>query len=582
MNHVVVQGLVRGFQQERGLTELDFDEAFETFAGFCVLSSCVDGSFDADSFRCGGGNDLGIDMYGVIVNDELLRDASEVRTAVESAAKARVRFAVIQAKTSPRFETKVVSDLADNLRHVFDDRPLPYPASSDVENLRACRAAVYQDVAKIAPDAPVLDVWYVTTAGQVADMVLAKARAAEKSLTALGIFDRVEFHCVPFRDLRELYRRASEAVKADISMPKRIAMPEVPGVQQAHSGFVPADELVRRLLIGNSGGIRKSLFYENVRDFQGYNEVNSQILETLKDPERSRRFAVLHNGITIVARRMAVVGDKVHIEDFQIVNGCQTCYVLYDARELLTPEVQVPVRLVATRDEAVIGEIVASTNRQTAISMTDLTARDDFQRQLEDYFVAFEPPRQLYYERRSKQYAADQRVEKTRIVSAAQLSRAYLAMFLQDPVASTRSAHAAEERRDELFQPTHLPHAYYTAAATLYRLEWLIRNRLGPGYKPFRYHLLSALMVSVLGTDVLSGSPKALKAQCDKVLNVVWDRDESERAMDAIRIVLDRVIEEAKADGVRPGDLARTRHFADTLRRELGVGQRAARRGGEP
>jgi hypothetical protein len=74
--------------------------------------------------------------------------------------------------------------------------------------------------------------------------------------------------------------------------------------------------------------------------------------------------------------------------------------------------------------EDVIGGIVAATNLQTAISEEDLTSREQFHKDLEDCFVAREPSWRLYYERRSKQYSSRSDVEKTRIVTRPQLTRA--------------------------------------------------------------------------------------------------------------------------------------------------------------
>ena len=570
---LAVRTWVDKFQKDHDLARLKLDEAFEAFAGFCVLSAFCDTDFDPDAFRTGGGSDLGIDAYGVVVNGELLHDSAEVRTAVENATRLEVRFVLIQAKTSPNFETKVISDLGNNFKHVFSLSPLPYPASPDVENLRECIAAVYEHPAKLASGLPKLDVRYVTTGKQVADMVQAKARDVEQTLKALDFFDAVEFRCVTVDELRELRWQATEAASATITMPKKIAMPAAPGVEQAQSGFLPARELVDKLLtVPSSGLIRKSLFVENVRDFQGYNKVNSEIRDTLRDPERGRRFAVLHNGITIIARHMKVVGDQIHIEDYQIVNGCQTCHVLFDERGLLTDEVHVPVRLVHSENDNVIAEIVASTNRQIAITEDDLSAREEFHKRLEEDFAAQSASRRLYYERRSKQYATYQDIEKTRIVYRRKLVQAYAAMFLGDPAGSGRYERLMKSRRNELFQADHLPIAYYTAASTSYRLEWLIRNgRIGAQYKPYRYHLLFSIMLRILGASEIPGSPKALQKLCAEVLDTVWDGSAAERLVLDIVPCLERAAQRERARGVPVGELVRTNRFADEVRRELGI-----------
>ncbi|MGH3625435.1 MAG: AIPR family protein, partial [Sciscionella sp.] len=342
---LVIQGLVKEFQKVHSLTELPESEAFEAFAAYCVLNSFYEDEFNPDAFRTGGGNDLGIDAFGILVNGELLHDAADVQANVEAARKLDIQVVIIQAKTSSGFETKVISDLAENLSHIAGAGELRYPASADVENIRSCLNAVYGNIAKLSGALPQLHIRYVTTGDQVADMVTQKAKSAQQRLAELGRFDAVEFHCVTQRDLRVLYRRATTKATATFPMPKKVFLPKVPGIEQSLLGLLPATDLVQNILSDESGRLRKTLFHDNVRDFQGYNEVNQEIRNTLCDPVRRERFAVLNNGITIVTRGLRPSGDDLYLDDFQIVNGCQTCHVLFKQRDLLTDAVHVSVRI---------------------------------------------------------------------------------------------------------------------------------------------------------------------------------------------------------------------------------------------
>jgi hypothetical protein len=60
-----MKSLVERFQADQDLTNLREDEVFEAFAGFCVLSSYYGNDFRPDTFRMGGGNDLGVDVFGI-------------------------------------------------------------------------------------------------------------------------------------------------------------------------------------------------------------------------------------------------------------------------------------------------------------------------------------------------------------------------------------------------------------------------------------------------------------------------------------------------------------------------------------
>ncbi|MFG1925456.1 AIPR family protein [Cryptosporangium sp. NPDC048952] len=567
---IITQGLTKKFQAERGLDALKSDEAFEAFAGFCVLSQFYEDEFDPDDFRMGAGGDMGIDVAGVIVNGELFHDAADVRDAVAQAKELRVRFVLVQAKTTTGWDVKVFTELADNLEHLFTADPMTYPHSDDVRNLRECIDAVYADVGKLTRELPTLSVHYVST-GAVGDLLLEKKRvAAAHRLEQLNRFEHVDVHAVGAREVRELYKRATDLVSASFTMPKRITLPKIPGVDQAFLGVLSAAELVDRLLTDPSGGIRRALFYENVRDFQDYNAVNQEIQKTLRDEDRRDRFAVLNNGITVVTRELATAGDEFKIRDFQIVNGCQTCHVLFDERESLSDGVNVNIRLIESRDEDVISGIIAATNRQTAVSDDDLSGREEFHKHLEDFFAAQPSARRLFYERRSKQYNARPDVEKTRIITRPALTRAYAAMFLDEPAGVGHYKQLIASRKQDLFQTSHNPLVYYASATTQYRLEWLLRNRKvdTSRYGPARYHILAAIKTFVLGGALPSGL-KAVQKACQKLLNTMWDPIQAESVVKHLLPAIDAAQVEETKSGVPLGEMVRTQRFADRVKAEV-------------
>lgn len=80
---IVIESLMKQFQADHDLEALAQDEAFEAFAGFCVLSSFYESEFPPDSFRMGGGNDYGIDVCGILVNGNLLHDKADIEALTE-------------------------------------------------------------------------------------------------------------------------------------------------------------------------------------------------------------------------------------------------------------------------------------------------------------------------------------------------------------------------------------------------------------------------------------------------------------------------------------------------------------------
>ena len=135
---------------------------------------------------------------------------------------------------------------------------------------------------------------------------------------------------------------------------QRTLLPEIAGVNEAYIGFVPLTEFLA-IVRDDAGELLSSIFYENVRDWQESTApVNDEIRETVTS-NHADRFVVMNNGITMIARELRTVRrDRFQIEDFQIVNGCQTTHVLFDQQVEAAANIHVPLRLIATHDEDVI------------------------------------------------------------------------------------------------------------------------------------------------------------------------------------------------------------------------------------
>lgn len=175
----------------------------------------------------------------------------------------------------------------------------------------------------------------------------------------------------------------------EFTFARRTLIPEIHGVNDAYIGFVPLPDFLS-IVTDDDGELLSSIFYENVRDWQDYTaKVNDEIRETLQSDYKDR-FVLMNNGITIIAHSLrALRGDRFQIEDFQVVNGCQTTHVLFDQREDANDDVQVPLRVIVTQNDDVIKSIIRGTNRQTKVEDDQFFALTDFAEQLEAYFQPF-------------------------------------------------------------------------------------------------------------------------------------------------------------------------------------------------
>lgn len=550
------------FSKDAGLGALEESARFEHLAAFLCISRHYAASFSTFEVVTGAGTDTGIDAIATLVNGKLVTDSDEVKDFAETNGYVEASFIFVQAERSSSFDTAKIGKFGFGVTDFFAETP-KLQRNKSVQDAARVMNAVFDFSSKFTRGKPTCRLYYMTTGKWQGDHNLEARRAAVvEDLGKLNIFGQVEFDLIDADRIQQLYRQAKNTLSREFTFAHRTVVPEMPGVKEAYVGLVPAKEFLA-LLDDGAGGILKNLFYDNVRDWQDYNPVNTEIRETLGTPEGRARFALMNNGVTVIARNVRATANRFFIEDYQIVNGCQSSHVLFEQRAALDELVFVPLRLIATTDENVVASVVKATNRQTEVKQEQLIAISDFQKRLEAFFKACEAPRRLYYERRSRQYGAESGLEKTRIVTPNSVIRAYAAMFLMEPHRTTRNFSRLLSRVGvDIFAPDHKYEPYYLAASALYRLECLFRSGgIDSKYKAARYQILMA--ARIIANPSPPGRPNSheVARYADAITATMWDSAKAQEVFDDSIALVDAV-----SKGSLDGDTVRTEPFTDQLR----------------
>jgi Mor family transcriptional regulator len=315
------------FKEEQSLGDLSEDKAFELFADYCVVSDAYDDEFDVGDVHVGGGDDLGLDGISIIVNGAMVTSAEEVEDLLGVNGYIDATFVFVQAKTSSNFNGEQIGAFFDGVDEFFEEAPR-LPMNDSVKNGHAVMQAIYDNSIKFRRQKPSCRLYYATTGQWQGDAyLLSKIDQRIGRLRTTGLFSDASFTPMGADELHGCYQRSKNSVTAEITFATKVLVPEIEGVSQAYLGVIPVGEFLR-LITDHAGNIRKSLFYDNIRDFQDYNQVNEEIQATLRTPQGQGRFAVLNNGVTVVTRSLLTTGNKFSLTDYQIVNGCQTSHVL--------------------------------------------------------------------------------------------------------------------------------------------------------------------------------------------------------------------------------------------------------------
>jgi hypothetical protein len=454
-----------------------------------------------------------------------------------------VELVFTQAKSGTGFSGADISNFFFGVKDLFSTSPALNRNESVAEKEKLIRA-IYAKSPFFKRGNPVVHMYYATTGKWVDDpKLVARIEHEKESLLELDIFKAVEFISVDARTLQRLYGNAKNRHSKSIEFSNKITLPALPGIQESYLGYLPSDQYLK-LIVDDAGNIIRGLFYDNVRDFQGDNPVNHEIDETLKS-EAQQLFVLMNNGVTIVADSITKTGDVFTIEDYQIVNGCQTSHVLFNNRELIAKPVHIPIKLIVSQDDAIKNRIIKATNRQTPVKTEELTALTDFQKALEDYYEAVAGDGRLYYERRSQQYRSTAGIEKIRIVSVPNQIRSFASMFLALPHQASRYyGTLLKSIESRIFVPEHPPVAYYASAFALYRIESLIRRKAADvKYRPFKYHLLPLARLLIAGPQVDAMNSNKFQKYCENIVVVLQDEKQFLSIFSKAASLLDSVLE---------------------------------------
>src|SRR5690606_22216306 len=410
----ITQSLISELLTNLELQSEGSSKDFEKLVNYTVISNEDNKTFDISTLTVGDGNDTGIDGIAIIVNGQLVESTDEIDDLLDKNSFLEVDFIFTQSKTSSSFEGAEINTFIFGVKDFFDINPR-LVRNDDIRRFAEISNYIFSKAPNFREN-PSLKLYYVTTGKWVNDANLkAIIDNGVESLEQTNLFDKISFFSYGAREISSAYRKTKESTSTTINFNSRITIPKINGVSQAYIGLLPYEEFLK--IVADEEDNLLNVFEDNVRDFQGdNNDVNGGIAATITN-EGSEIFSVLNNGITIVASTISPTGDQFTITDYQIVNGCQTSNVLYNNRkDQNVNRVVVPVKLIATDDDEVKTRITLATNNQTPIKKEQLASLTRFQRNLEQYFNAYEGDARLFYERRSKQYNGDNSVLKSKII----------------------------------------------------------------------------------------------------------------------------------------------------------------------
>lgn len=528
--HRIIKSHLESFVKSNGLEQLDESMQFEMFVNYSIMSAKMIGPVEVENITTREGDD-GTDGIAILINEELVISDEDATTVFKSERKNQdVEIVFIQSKRSESYDLGDFLKFKESInKFITSDN---YDVNDDIQNsARETFDVIIDNVTKVRNGKPSFTARYVTTGlYQKPEAIEAAKNEFVRQLKELGYFSEIDFQFLGRDEVTKLWVNTYSGVTSKLSMFSNAPLPSINGIEEAYLAVVKAKDFVNELLVNEDGNLRSNVFEENVRAFLGAeNSVNTAISDTINSTKTSSRFPVLNNGITIVSEDVRVQGSILHLQNYQIVNGCQTSNVLFENRNNLEDDLMVNLKIVETSNEDVFSELVRATNSQTQVDETQFISLRPVVKRVENYFNTYEgQDGRIYFERRDRQYIGKD-VPSIRIFSVNIAAKAVCAMFIERPELSYRYPKRMYELfTDKIFAEDVKEVVFYTACLTLYRLHLLVASADIPqNMRKYKWHILLLVRSIICGKGNAQINSKKIEAECSKIIQALAKHGET-------------------------------------------------------
>ena len=478
----------------------NISEYFEFFSASQILKNQGLSDDEVDNGIVGKGLDGGCDSIYLFLNNLLI--TPDVVEHISAPKDSILEMIIIQSKKTTSFgedavmKWKTISGNLLDLSKTTTDFTARYNADilEAFTTFRDTYTRLITSRVKLK-----FRFYYATLASELHPNVIQQAE--ELKDTIKGLFPNAVVE-VTFVDSDTLFEMYNAVIENRVNL-KFADIPISPN-QKNYVALVDLKSYFN-FIVNDEGDVRKSFFDSNVRDYQGKNNVNSSISETLHRAD-DNDFWWLNNGVTVLASEATLVNNReLQIVNPEIVNGLQTSMEIYnyfsENREALESEKRsVLLRIIVPDNEESRDQIIFATNNQTNIPKATLRVTDPIHLQIEMYFKS----RGLFYDRR-KNYYKNQGHKPAEIVGVSFLAQCLITIFLKKPdYARARPSTLLNDEKtyNELYEKNNDLEVFYRVALLGKKIQKNVRS--GSDYSSAEksdilYYVLYAVIADVLG-----------------------------------------------------------------------------------
>ena len=527
---------------KRFISDFEIEEeadgtAFEKFVNYNILKSHQPDVFTGDSemleiATVGGHNDMGIDGLAIKVNGLFIKSKEDAEDIITKFRKANIEIIFIQSKYKAYFDKGEFNNFIAGVRDFLNDVQLQ-PLNEKIKTLLEIKNYILSDdVIILWEKNPAIRLYYVTMGKWTeSPHQLGLAKQFEADINDGKTYELQGIHFIDSELLKKICESNENKFEIALNTIELMPLPYVENVDNSCVALCNGSEYIK-LLTSEDGLIRKTLFDDNVRDYQGDTGINNEIEATVySGPDK---FVLLNNGLTIVCDEYSTSNRKIIVKNPQVVNGCQSSHVLFESckKGYDISNITLIIKFIATKELDITNQIVRGTNRQNIVYDVAFETTKQFHKDLEEFFNDYSFGNiKLYYERRARQYQHNPIIKQNQKTNMRGLIQGFVAMFLCNPeIAHRHESKLIDEYQNKVFMDSHSRLPYYITAVTYYQLDDLFRlNKLDKkNYYTYRHHISMIFREIVAGKCPDINSKTAIDNYCSILQSTLESRYNTE------------------------------------------------------
>lgn len=579
----ILQGMLDDFKRGSIFEKIELPRAYEYFVNYLIISKFHPDAFndkgDLDRVIVDEKSQFGLDAIAFIVNGNLVMSKEDISIYAKS-NKLDVDILFIQTKTEEKCDTGDLLKTIQATKHFLNNFDAITEKNSNILNAKEIYDELFdfENYRHCTSQSPKCHIYFVTAANEWDKSLVNNlcTNSANEITSMISDIKSVDIQVLGREYIMDAYSEIKNRISVQINLKNCITLDRIDGVKEAYIGYLTGDDYLN-IICDKNGDIRRRIFYENVRDYQGIeNSVNKEIRATISAKKTRGQFILLNNGVTIITKSVTSLGaNSYELSDFQIVNGCQTSNEIFNCKNYAS-DILVPIKIIYTTDADIISSIVKATNRQSPVPEEAFVALNKHHKELQLLFGEYskDMPLEMFYERRSGE--EDDIKEKKgayQVVTLHGIIRAFESVYCQNPnmVYGRNPANILKSQNEHLFCKSHKPEVYYLASYLFVKFVSMQQSeKFSKHDYALRFYVIMVVRILMIGTmNVPDLSSDAMDKENKKMITILKTDTKAESYFIAAKNIVEKALNGKEYLDKKRYDILRSSDFCNKVKDEV-------------